>query len=342
MHRFPAQNPCRVPEWPSHMHPALVDMEFAYPLVVHRPAHLQHGHSTLHLAEHLNVSQKNDGIGECRYVSLGDRAAAEQAGSRRGAETCDLLMFDKRRDANDEFAKRFDGADPFKGGETVDSDAIRLELFNRRLDVDQPVLEPHHLRVIADHAQRSVPLHLIEIDSPRRRIAEQLLPALLESQQQAPLAMLRSTLQELGYCERLPRSRRTGDQDDGIAEEATAAHLVESCVSGRNADVRRLLLELHRRERNYNEPHSRNNRERELSFLVVGTAELENLERSAASLIVQHVPENHHVVRNEFLDSEAGHRSVVARALGGENCRHPHLLQIRSDAKQLAADNRLI
>jgi hypothetical protein len=56
------------------------------------------------------------------------------------------------------------------------------------LDADQPVLEAGHLRVVAHHAQQPFLLHALEIHPPASSVPEELVPALLEGQQQAPLA----------------------------------------------------------------------------------------------------------------------------------------------------------
>ena len=53
---------------------------------------------------------------------------------------------------------------------------------------DQVVLEAGDLRVVADDPQQAVALHLLEVDAPAGRVAEELLAALLEGEQQAALA----------------------------------------------------------------------------------------------------------------------------------------------------------
>ena len=66
-----------------------------------------------------------------------------------------------------------------------------------RLDRDQPVLETGDVGVIADDAQHAVALHLLEIEPPAGRVAHELVAALLEREQQAPLAIRRAALEEL-------------------------------------------------------------------------------------------------------------------------------------------------
>src|SRR5205085_6335398 len=124
---------------------------------------------------------------------------------------------------------------------------MRLELFDRPLDRQQPVLEAGNLGVVTQHAQRSLTLHALEIESPTDRVAEELLTALLEGEKEAALADGGAAVEELCNSERLARARRPGDEDHGVAEEAAAAHLIELLIARRDANVRRLLLELSRR-----------------------------------------------------------------------------------------------
>ena len=59
-----------VSEWATHAHAALVDGELADGLVVRGAAHLEHGEPTLHLAEHLDVAQQDDGVREREYMII--------------------------------------------------------------------------------------------------------------------------------------------------------------------------------------------------------------------------------------------------------------------------------
>src|SRR5439155_12029716 len=94
MHRSARENSCNVAEGTAHMHSLAVDGELANTLVVDRPAHLEHRHPALHLAEHLYVAKQNDRICERGDVSLGDRGPAHQRGRRRREETRDPLVLD--------------------------------------------------------------------------------------------------------------------------------------------------------------------------------------------------------------------------------------------------------
>ena len=83
--------------------------------------------------------------------------------------------------------------------------------------------------------------------------------------------------------------------------------------------VGRLLLQLHRRERDDDDPLAGDDRERPLPLLVVGAAELEDLDRPPADLLLQHVAEDHHVVGDELLDAVARDRAVLLGPLGGDH-----------------------
>ena len=66
---------------------------------------------------------------------------------------------------------------------------------------------------------------------------------------------------------------------------------------------------------------------------MIGAAKLEDLDRAAPDLVVEHIAEHHHIVGNEFLHAEARDRAVVVGALGGEDGRHAHALERRGNAK---------
>jgi hypothetical protein len=75
---------------------------------------------------------------------------------------------------------------------------------------------------------------------------------------------------------------------------------------------------------------------------VVRAAELQDLDRAPAVLLVEHVAEDHHVVGDELLDAEAGDRAVVVDALRRQHRGHVHRLEGGRDAEQLAAHDRLV
>src|SRR5689334_11370694 len=131
----------RVAERTTDLHSAFADREFANRLVMPRAAHLEHRQPALHLAEHLDVAQEDDGVGEGRDVRFGDRVAAHQRASRRRKHSRDLVMLDERRQSDHELAEGLEGADILERGQTVERDALRLELGDYLLDRDEPILE---------------------------------------------------------------------------------------------------------------------------------------------------------------------------------------------------------
>ena len=60
---------------------------------------------------------------------------------------------------------------------------------------------------------------------------------------------------------------------------------------------------------------------------MVAAAELENLDRAPASLILQRVAQDDHVVGDEFLDPKARNWSVIIRSLGGQHSGDAHPFQ---------------
>src|SRR3954471_5806369 len=94
----------------------------------------------------------------------------------------------------------------FQRREAVERNALRLEVADRRLDGDEPVLETEDVRVITDDAQHPIALHLVEVEPPSSGVAHELVATLLECEQQASLAGRRATLKELGDSQRLARS----------------------------------------------------------------------------------------------------------------------------------------
>src|SRR5207237_4811884 len=166
----------------------------------------------------------------------------------------DLLVLDERRETDDQFAKGLHRADTLERRETVERYSIRLELFDGALNGKEPILEARDFRIIAEYAQPAFALHALEIHTPSVGIAEELLAALLEREKKTSLAHGRSAVQELRHRERLPGPGCTGDEDHRIAEESAAAHLVQLAAARRDANIRRMLLELNRRQRNDDEP----------------------------------------------------------------------------------------
>src|ERR1043166_10216760 len=69
-----------------------VDRELADGAVVLRTTHFEHGEAALHLAEHFDVPQQNDGVGQCRDVAFGDRRTAHERRRGRGEQAGDLLL----------------------------------------------------------------------------------------------------------------------------------------------------------------------------------------------------------------------------------------------------------
>src|SRR2546423_588213 len=240
-HRRAGENAGDVAECATEVHAARIDGEFANLLLVRRPTHLENGQAALHLTEHLHIAKENDRVGERGDVRLGDRASSHQCRRRGREQPRDLLVLDERRDADDEFPECLDGPTTLQCRQAVQCDASRLELLNDGLDADQPVLETGHLGVVADYTEQSVLLHAIEVDAPSDGVAEELLPALLEGEQQTALTIRGAAAEELGHGQRLPRSGGARDEDHRIPEEPTAAHLVEVRAPRRDPYVRRLL-----------------------------------------------------------------------------------------------------
>src|SRR5262249_4962864 len=151
----------------------------------------------------------------------------------------DLLVLDERGESDHELAERLDGPDPLERRKAVERDAARLELIDHVLHRVQPILEPLGLGILAHDLEQSVALHPIEVDPPADRVAEELLTALLERQQETAFSNVGATVEKLGDRKRLARSRRAGDQNHRIAKEASAAHQVELRIARRNANVGR-------------------------------------------------------------------------------------------------------
>lgn len=132
-------------------------------------------------------------------------------------------MLDERRQADDELAEALDRRDPLERREAVDRDAVGVEGLDLVLDRDEVILESGGLRVDADQLEPAVGLERLEVDAPAQGVAEELVVALLEGEEQRALAGLRAAAEELGGEQGLARPGGARDQDDRVAEEAAAA-----------------------------------------------------------------------------------------------------------------------
>src|SRR5712671_3381600 len=111
--------------------------------------------------------------------------------------------------------------------EAVERHPLRSELGDDSLDRDEPVLQSREVGIVAHHAQHTIPLHLLEIESPTCRIANELVSALLEREQQALLTICCTALEKLRDCQRLAGSGRARNERHRVAEKSAAAHLVQ-------------------------------------------------------------------------------------------------------------------
>jgi hypothetical protein len=62
-------------------------------------------------------------------------------------------------------------------------------------------------------------------------------PTFLIGEEHAAFALLDAAINKLGGGEGLAGTGGSGNQDDGIAEEAPAAHFIQLVVSGADAEV---------------------------------------------------------------------------------------------------------
>src|SRR5262245_48903057 len=217
--------------------------------------------------------------------------------------------------------------DPFERGEAVHGDPGRPKLLHCPSHSQQMVFQPVRVWIIRHYQQITVALELLEIDVPARRVAVELVAALLESEEQAALPALRAAVDELRDRERFPRARRAGHQNDRVAEETAAAHLIEFVVPRRDADVRRLLLELDRRERDDDKAITRIDGERELPLVVVSAPEFQDFDRAAPPLFNGGVPQNDDVVYYELFHAEARELAVLVAPLRCQERCDTKLLQ---------------
>src|SRR2546423_14686473 len=103
-------------------------------------------------------------------------------------------MLDERRQTDHELAKCLERADVLERGQAVERHPLRFEVGDDLLDSDQPILEARQIGIIAYDPQPPVAFHLLEIESPAARVANQLISALLEGEQQTPFAVRRAAL----------------------------------------------------------------------------------------------------------------------------------------------------
>ena len=342
MTRVPGEDAGDVAEGGADMHPAPVDGEGADLLVVRRAAHLQHRESALHFAEQFHVTQQDDGVGDGGDVSLGHRLAAQQAVGGGGEESGDLLVFDEARQTDDELAEALDAADPLQGGEAVDRHPVGFERGDFPLDADQMVLQAGGLGVERNHLEQALAFITVEVTTPARGVAAQLIAAFLEGHQQRAFAVVDTAADELGGRQGFAAAGGPGDQDHRVAEEAAAAHGIQLHVAGRDAGVGGALIQFDGGQRDHHDPLIRHDGERVFAFLVDGPAELEDFDRAAALFTLKDVAQDHHVIGDEFLDSVAADFTVLAGALGGHHRGDAHAFQRRGEPEQFGADDHLI
>src|SRR5438105_6632326 len=171
VHWRTTENAGDVSKCATHLHSTLADGELANGLVVRGAAHLEHGQAALHLAEHLDIAQQNDRVGESRDAGLRNRIATHQRAGSRGEHSRDLLVLDERRQPDHELTERLESSNVLERRQTVERHALRPEIIDDSLDRDEPVLETGEIRVIAHDAQHSILLHLLEIESPAGRVS---------------------------------------------------------------------------------------------------------------------------------------------------------------------------
>ena len=68
-------------------------------------------------------------------------------------------------------------------------------------------------------------------------------------------------------------------------------------------------------------------RERELTLHVGGASQLENLNGPSSALSLQHVAEDHNIVRDKFLNAITGNWPVFINSLRGHHSGDTDLLQ---------------
>ena len=149
-----------------------------------------------------------------------------------GEQARDLLVLDERGQADDELAEALQRRDPLQRREAVDRHAVGPELLDLLLHADQVVLQGGGLGIVADdlaaaprppsaRSRRPSPWRCGRAarGSPRRRRAGSARP---------PRRRRRGTAVVISV---LPVPVGPGDQDDRVAEEPAAAHLVELGVA---------------------------------------------------------------------------------------------------------------
>src|SRR5688500_5708221 len=326
----------------ADVHPRSVDRVPSEGRIVPRAAHLEQDEAPEYLSVHLGVAQQDDRIGERGDVLLGDRAATEQRRRRRREQARRLLHLQVRGEADDELAEAAKRRDALQGRQAVHGDTVRLDLGDKLLHLDEVILHRHRMRIAVEHHQPSGLLERREVESPRRRVAEELILALLEGEEQAPLARGASARDELRDEQRLARPGRPRREHDRVAEESASAHLVQRRDARGDADAGRRLRELDAGERNHDDPVARRDREGEYAALMRCAADLEDLDRAAASLVVEQVAEDDDVVGDELLDAVARDLAILVHPLAGEDDGQAEPLERGRDAEQLGPQDRMI
>jgi hypothetical protein len=283
-----------------------VDQVLADVFLVRRAAHLQHGQPAPHLAVKLDVAQEDDRVGDRRDVRLRDRLAPGREHRGRVREQAgDLEMLDRARQRDHELAERLRRGHSLERGHAVDRDPLRREREDVSLQLDEVILEAHHLGVATDDAEEASLLRRLEVDPPRAGVARELLAALLGPEEQTSFAGLDRGLHVLRDHQRLARAGRPAHQDDRVPVHAAAAHPIELGNARGDPDHGGLLLELDRGQRDDRHPVVGIDRERVLAFVVGGTAKLQDLDRAPALLVLEPIPHEDDVVGDELLDAPA-------------------------------------
>src|SRR4051812_42835115 len=204
------------------------------------------------------------------------------------------------------------------------------------------VFHRHRVRVAIHDLQAAALLHALEVEAPRGCVAEELILALLEGEEQAALARLEASDHELGHEQRLAGAGGARDEPDRITEEAAAAHLVELGDARGDPLGGRRLGQLDARQRDDDDAIPRGDGKGKLSALVRRAAELQDLDRPAPALVVEQVAEDDDVVGDELLDAVAGDLAVLVDPLSREEHRDTESLELRRDPEQLRTQDGLV
>src|SRR5579884_1597011 len=277
------------PEGADDAHAVLADGELVDPLVVGRAAHLEHGEAPADLAVDLGVAQQDDAVGEGRYVALGDRRAADERRAGGGEQCAQLLGLDVGAEHDEELAEALVRAAALEGRQAVDGEPGRAERLDGPGDLHQVVLEGRHLRVGGDDLEQPLLLHGREVLAPAPGVAEDLLAALLEGEQQRPLAVFGGAGEELGDHQGLAAAGGARHQHDGVAEQPTVAQLVEGLVAGADPGVGRAGGQVEHRQRDDDEALPGQHGEGVLALAVHGAAHLQHLDGAPPLLVLEAV-----------------------------------------------------